>query len=198
MRVPQALLRLDAPVVRQFVKYGIVGASNTILTFVDLHGLGRGSASTTCSRCSIGYLVGSLNSYVLNRRWTFGAGHLAHSDRRARASRSCRCCAIAANLALLYLFVHHLGSREDRRAGDPDGAGAGRHLLRQPRLVVRATDRRHRAAGRAHRRAGGARPRERRWWLAIALVTGVAAVLRLIALGLVPRQRSTTTRRCAR
>ena len=34
MQLPQAVLRFDAPVVRHFVKYGIVGASNTILTFV--------------------------------------------------------------------------------------------------------------------------------------------------------------------
>jgi len=34
MRLPAALQRFDAPMLRQFIKYGIVGASNTVLTFV--------------------------------------------------------------------------------------------------------------------------------------------------------------------
>jgi putative flippase GtrA len=96
---------LDDPLVRQFVKYGVVGASNTILTFVvytvlvllGLHYL---------VAVVLGYLVGSLNSYVFNRHWTFQAGHIAHTQAGTRFA-IVQAAAIAANVALLYVFVHH-------------------------------------------------------------------------------------------
>jgi putative flippase GtrA len=107
MRVPHALVRLDAPVVRQFVKYGIVGASNTILTFV-IYTLAVELGVQYLVALIVGYLAGSLNSYILNRRWTFEAGHLAHGTVGSRFA-VVQAVAIGANLALLYLFVHHLG-----------------------------------------------------------------------------------------
>lgn len=107
MRVPQALLRLDAPVVRQFVKYGIVGASNTILTFA-IYTVAVEAGMEYLLALIVGYLAGSLNSYVLNRRWTFDAGHRAHGTVGSRFA-VVQALAIGANLALLYLFVHHLG-----------------------------------------------------------------------------------------
>jgi putative flippase GtrA len=107
MRVPQALVRFDAPVVRQFVKYGIVGASNTILTFV-IYTVAVEAGMQYLLALIVGYLAGSLNSYVFNRRWTFDAGHRAHGTVGSRFA-VVQALAIGANLALLYLLVHHLG-----------------------------------------------------------------------------------------
>jgi len=56
----------------------------------------------------IGYTVGALNSYVLNRHWTFRAGHVAHATAGSRFALV-TACAIAVNLGLLYVLVHHLG-----------------------------------------------------------------------------------------
>jgi putative flippase GtrA len=106
MQLPHAAHRLDGPVVRQFVKYGIVGASNTILTFV-IYTVGVKLGVHYLFALLIGYLVGSLNSYVLNRRWTFRAGHLAHASVGTRFG-FVQVCAILANTGLLYLFVHDL------------------------------------------------------------------------------------------
>lgn len=103
MQLPHAAQRLDLPVVRQLVKYGIVGATNTILTFV-IYSAGVLLHVDYLVALLIGYLVGSLNSYLLNRRWTFRAGHLAHSTAGTRFA-VVQVFAIAANEGLLYLLV---------------------------------------------------------------------------------------------
>ncbi len=107
MQLPQAVHRFDAPVVRHFVKYGIVGASNTLLTFVIYYVLVRGLGVDYLAALLIGYLIGSLNSYILNRRWTFRAGHVAHTTAGTRFA-VVQVCAILANEGLLYVFVHDL------------------------------------------------------------------------------------------
>jgi putative flippase GtrA len=99
--------QLDVPAVRQFVKYGIVGALNTILTFV-IYSVAVLLHVYYLAALLLGYLVGSLNSYVLNRRWTFRARDLAHSTTGTRFALV-QTCALLANLGLLYLFVHRLG-----------------------------------------------------------------------------------------
>ncbi len=106
MRLPAALQRLDAPMLRQFVKYGIVGASNTVLTFA-LYTILVEIGVQYLVALLLGYLAGSLNSYLLNRRWTFRAGHLAHTSVGPRFA-IVQVLAIVANLGLLYLLVHDL------------------------------------------------------------------------------------------
>jgi len=106
MQLPHAARRLDLPVVRQFVKYGIVGASNTALT-LGVYTLAVKLGVPYLLALLIGYLVGGINSYVLNRRWTFRAGHLAHSSVGTRFA-AVQVFAILANEGLLYLFVHDL------------------------------------------------------------------------------------------
>ena len=107
MRLPAALQRFDAPMLRQFIKYGIVGASNTVLTFVIYSVLVTLNVDYLLS-IVVGYSIGSLNSYLLNRHWTFRAGDLAHASVGPRFA-VVQIVAIAANTGLLILFVHHLG-----------------------------------------------------------------------------------------
>jgi putative flippase GtrA len=98
---------LEDPTVRQFVKYGVVGASNTVLTFVVytiLVTLGLDYLVAVV----LGYCAGSLNSYFLNRHWTFRARDIAHTTAGTRFA-IVQAVAIAANVLLLYVFVHHLG-----------------------------------------------------------------------------------------
>jgi len=96
--------RLQPAVVIQFIKYGLVGASNTIITFVTY---------TVCvslgvaylAALIVGYIPGALNSYLLNRYWTFHAGHLSHAHSGTRFF-VVQVAAILANLGLLYVLVH--------------------------------------------------------------------------------------------
>jgi putative flippase GtrA len=99
---------LDDPIVRQIVKYGLVGASNTVLTFVTYTVLEKLVGINYLIALPLGYGVGSLNSYILNRHWTFRAGDIAHTTAGTRFA-IVQAIAIAANELLLYVFVHHLG-----------------------------------------------------------------------------------------
>ncbi|HEY0362004.1 MAG TPA: GtrA family protein [Solirubrobacteraceae bacterium] len=56
----------------RFVRFGVVGASNTVLTLVAYEILTRlGVADTAAS--ALGFAVGAANGYLLNRSWTFHA-----------------------------------------------------------------------------------------------------------------------------
>jgi putative flippase GtrA len=89
----------------QFVKYGLVGGSNTLITLlvysvgVKLLGIPYLVALV------IGYALGGLNSYLLNRHWTFQAGHISHAHAGTRFALV-QVVAILVNLVLLYVFVH--------------------------------------------------------------------------------------------
>ena len=98
---------LEDPILRQFVKYGVVGASNTVLTFVTYTVLEKLGVNYLIA-LPLGYGVGSLNSYILNRHWTFQARDIAHTTAGTRFA-IVQAFAIAANVLLLYVFVHHLG-----------------------------------------------------------------------------------------
>jgi putative flippase GtrA len=97
----------DDPLVRQFLKYGVVGASNTVLTFAVYSGLVTAGLHYLIA-IVVGYLVGSLNSYVFNRHWTFRARDIAHTQAGSRFA-IVQAAAIGANVLLLYVFVHKLG-----------------------------------------------------------------------------------------
>jgi putative flippase GtrA len=62
---------MRAEIVR-FVRFGVVGISNTVLTLVAYEVLVRvGMADTAAS--GLGFAVGAANGYLLNRSWTFHA-----------------------------------------------------------------------------------------------------------------------------
>jgi putative flippase GtrA len=58
--------------IARFVRFGVVGISNTVLTLVAYEILTRvGMADTAAS--ALGFAVGAANGYLLNRSWTFHA-----------------------------------------------------------------------------------------------------------------------------
>src|SRR5450432_2482615 len=63
--------RLRAPVVVQFVKFGLVGVSNTLLTFAIYTLLLKVFGVWYLAASAIGFAVGATNGFLLNRRWTF-------------------------------------------------------------------------------------------------------------------------------
>ncbi len=107
MRMPDSIGWHELPAVRQFVKYGLVGASNTIVQFA-VYGILVTLGLHYLLALVPAYCAGALNSYVLNRRWTFQARHVAHTTAGSRFALVTGA-AIAINAVLLYLLVHHLG-----------------------------------------------------------------------------------------
>jgi putative flippase GtrA len=61
--------------VRQFLKFGIVGASGTLVNFVIYHTLLHFDAQIWLAY-AVGFIIGGVNNYWWNRHWTFRSkGH---------------------------------------------------------------------------------------------------------------------------
>jgi putative flippase GtrA len=107
LRLPGAARHLNAPVVVQFVKFGIVGVSNTLLAFAIYTVLLKLFGVWYIAASAIGFVLGAVNGFLLNRRWTF-AGHVGDSLTPVRWG-VVQGCGLALNLGLLYLFVDDAG-----------------------------------------------------------------------------------------
>jgi putative flippase GtrA len=57
--------------VRQFIKFGIVGASGTVVNFVVAHGLQKTTGLSWFGDFAIGFMAGGVSNYIFNRIWTF-------------------------------------------------------------------------------------------------------------------------------
>ena len=55
----------------QLIKFGIVGVSNTLLTALTIWILLKVLHSSDYFSNIIGYIVGLMNSFIWNRKWTF-------------------------------------------------------------------------------------------------------------------------------
>ncbi|HEX5223664.1 MAG TPA: GtrA family protein [Solirubrobacteraceae bacterium] len=102
--------RIAHPVAVQFVKFGIVGVSNTLLTFLVYTLLLKVFGVWYLAASAIGFIVGTTNSFLLNRRWTF-AEHVGDSMTPVRWA-VVQGCGLGLNLALLALFVGGAGLDE--------------------------------------------------------------------------------------
>jgi len=96
--------RLSAPVLVQFVKFGIVGVSNTLLTFAVYTLLLKVFGVWYLAASAIGFAVGATNGFLLNRRWTFRE-HVGDALTPVRWG-IVQGCGLGVNEGLLYLFVH--------------------------------------------------------------------------------------------
>lgn len=105
--LPGPLARLNAPMLVQFVKFGIVGVSNTLLAFTIYTVLLKGFGVWYLAASAIGFVLGAVNGFLLNRRWTF-AGHVGDSLTPVRWG-VVQGCGLALNEGLLYLFVDGAG-----------------------------------------------------------------------------------------
>jgi putative flippase GtrA len=103
--------KLRAPhILVQFVKFGIVGISNTLLTFAVYTLLLKAFDVWYIAASAIGFIVGATNGFLLNRRWTF-AGHVGDSLTPLRWG-IVQSGGLGLNLGLLYLLVHDAGVDE--------------------------------------------------------------------------------------
>jgi putative flippase GtrA len=96
--------KLKAPLVGQFVKFGIVGISNTLLTLVVYTVLLRVFGVWYLAASAIGFAVGATNGFLLNRRWTFRE-HVGDALTPVRWG-IVQTCGLGIDEGLLYLLVN--------------------------------------------------------------------------------------------
>jgi putative flippase GtrA len=88
----------------QFVKFGVVGVSNTLLTLVVYTLLLKVFGVLYLVASAIGFIVGAINGFVLNRRWTFRE-HVGDSLTPVRWG-IVQTCGLGIDEVLLYVLVH--------------------------------------------------------------------------------------------
>lgn len=101
---------LNAKVIVQFLKFGIVGVSNTLIAFAVYTVLLKVFGVWYVAASGIGFAVGAVNGFLLNRRWTFRE-HVGDALTPVRWA-IVQTCGLGLNLGLVYLFVHDLGMDE--------------------------------------------------------------------------------------
>jgi putative flippase GtrA len=95
-----------ATVVRQWLRFTAVGAANTLLSW-SVYALLASLGVQYLLASSVAFLLGALNSFTLNRRWTF-------RSRAQRVPEGLRFAAVqvvglALDLALMYVLVDLAG-----------------------------------------------------------------------------------------
>jgi putative flippase GtrA len=108
-RLDSLLARLGVPperihVLAQFVKFGLVGVSNTIVALGIYAILLKGFGVWYVAASGIGFAVGAVNGFLLNRRWTF-RDHVGDSLTPVRWA-VVQTCGLGVDEGLLYVFVH--------------------------------------------------------------------------------------------
>ncbi|MGA7705121.1 MAG: GtrA family protein [Solirubrobacteraceae bacterium] len=98
---------LRMPLILQFVKFGIVGVSNTLISFALYTLLVKAFGVWYVAASGIGFAVGAINGFLWNRAWTF-RGHVGDALTPVRWF-VVQSCGLLVNLGLVYMFVDGLG-----------------------------------------------------------------------------------------
>ncbi len=98
---------LSMPLILQFVKFGIVGVSNTVISFAVYILILKAFGVWYVAASGIGFAVGAINGFLWNRAWTF-RGHVGDALTPVRWF-VVQSCGLLVNLALVYVFVDGVG-----------------------------------------------------------------------------------------
>ncbi|MDR1408096.1 MAG: GtrA family protein [Tannerella sp.] len=88
-------------IIRQAIKYGVVGVGNTLLTLLIIWIMTKWMGCSEALSNFVGYAVGFVNSYLWNRQWTFRS----KSDWKKSALRFFGVYVVCYVLQLLLLLV---------------------------------------------------------------------------------------------
>lgn len=101
---------LRMPLFLQFLKFGIVGVSNTLIFFAVYTLLLKVFGVWYVAASGIGFAVGAVNGFLWNRAWTF-KGHVGDALTPVRWF-VVQAGGLLLNLGLVYLFVDGAGLDE--------------------------------------------------------------------------------------
>ena len=96
-----------ALVVGQFLKFAIVGVSNTLILLIVYTVLFKVFGLNYLVASAIGFIVGAINGFLLNRAWTF-QGHEGDAFTPVRWA-IVQTCGLGLDELFLYIGVHELG-----------------------------------------------------------------------------------------
>jgi putative flippase GtrA len=99
--------RLNAPVAAQFVKFGIVGVSNTLLSLAVYAVLLKVFGVAYLAASALAFAVGTVNGFLWNSRWTFRE-HVGDAWTPVRWF-VVQGCGLAVNEGLVFVLVHDAG-----------------------------------------------------------------------------------------
>lgn len=102
-----AALALRIPIVEQFLKFGAVGVTNTLLTFAVFTILVKELGVWYVAASAIGFIAGAANGFLLNRSWTF-RGHRGGQSAALRWT-VVQGVGLLCDLGLIYVFVDSAG-----------------------------------------------------------------------------------------
>jgi putative flippase GtrA len=91
------------PLFVQFMKFALVGVSNTLITLLVYTFLLKVVGVWYLAASAIGFIVGATNGFLLNRRWTFRE-HVGDSLTPVRWA-VVQSCGLAVNEGMLYVLV---------------------------------------------------------------------------------------------
>jgi putative flippase GtrA len=95
------------PLILQFVKFGIVGVSNTLISFAVYILLLKVFGMWYVAASAIGFAVGAVNGFLWNRAWTF-RGHVGDALTPVRWF-VVQSCGLLVDLGLVYVLVDGVG-----------------------------------------------------------------------------------------
>jgi putative flippase GtrA len=95
------------PLVLQFVKFGIVGVSNTLIAFAVYTLLLKVFGVWYVAASGIGFAIGAVNGFLWNRAWTF-KGHVGDALTPVRWF-VVQGCGLLLDLGLVYALVDGAG-----------------------------------------------------------------------------------------
>jgi putative flippase GtrA len=99
--------KLNPAIVAQFVKFGIVGVSNTLLSLAVYAVLLKVFGVAYLAASALAFAVGTVNGFLWNSRWTF-RDHVGDALTPVRWF-VVQGCGLAANEGLVFLFVDGVG-----------------------------------------------------------------------------------------
>jgi len=112
-RLKEKLIKMFKQIIKlEIIKYGLVGVINTLITGIILFVLMNGFGVSYKISNAVGYIAGFLNSFILNKFWTFKGNHASTIRQFIRFAVGFAICYLI-QLGLVVVLVEKLSINEN-------------------------------------------------------------------------------------